>query len=72
MLLLSPQTTYDYLGDLDRDHNDSRNAFYRQLALEVLADTGISLDWRQMIADRLNEANNLLGMVEVGDNDDSY
>jgi hypothetical protein len=72
MLLLSPQTTYDYLGDLDQDRNDSRNAFYRQLALEVLADPGISLDWRQMIADRLNEANNLLGMVEVGDNDDSY
>jgi hypothetical protein len=72
MLLASPQTTYDYLNELDQERNDSKNAFYRQMALDILADTGISLDWRQAIADRLNEANNLLGMVEVGSNDDSY
>lgn len=72
MLLISPQTTYDYLNELDQERNDTKNAFYRQMALDVLADTAISLDWRQAIADRLNEANNLLGMVEVGTNDDSY
>jgi hypothetical protein len=72
MLLISPQTTYDYLNDLDRDRDEAKNAFYRQIALDALADTAISLDWRQAIADRLNEANALLGMIEVGANDDSY
>ncbi len=72
MLTISPQTTYDCLNDLDHDRNEAKNAFYRQLALDVLADTEISLDWRQAIADRLNAANTLLGMIEVGDNDDSY
>jgi uncharacterized membrane protein len=49
----------------------AQSAFYRELAQEVLADSSISLSWRQAIADRLNQANNLLGMVTVV-NDDSY
>jgi hypothetical protein len=72
MLLTSPQTTYNYLNELDQERNDTKNALYRQLAIDILADTDVSLDWRQAIADRLNEANNMLGMVVVGNSDDSY
>lgn len=71
MLQVSPQTAYDNLRLLEQVDAAS-SAFYRQLAQEVLADTEVSLSWRQAIADRLNRANNLLGMLTVGDKDDSY
>jgi uncharacterized membrane protein len=66
----SPQTAYNNLARLDQV-DIAQSAFYRELAQEVLADSSISLSWRQAIADRLNQANNLLGMVTVV-NDDSY
>lgn len=67
----SPQIAYDNLEQLEQT-DVVRSALYRQIAQEVLADTKVSLRWRQAIADRLNTANNLLGMQTVGDKDDSY
>ena len=70
MMQISPQTAYDHLKVLD--HVDVvTSALYRQQAQELLADSEISLSWRQAIADRLHRANNLLAMTSVG-NDDSY
>ena len=71
MLQISPQTAYDNLRLLEQADVAS-SAFYRQLAQEVLADPDVSLSWRQAIADRLNQANQLLGLLVVGDKDDSY
>jgi hypothetical protein len=68
MLQISPQTAYDNLKLLERV-DVATSAFYRQLAQDVLADSKISLSWRQAIADRLNQANHLLEMVTVSDND---
>jgi hypothetical protein len=71
MLLVSPQVAYENLGHLDQvDLETSAN--YHQMALDLIADLNISLDWRQLIADRLNAADQLLGMLAVGDRDDSY
>ncbi len=71
MSIASIQTTYEHLSILDQEDLET-SAYYRQLAQEILADRDVSFDWRQLIADRLNEANQLLGMVYVGDSDDSY
>jgi hypothetical protein len=76
MSLISPQGTYDDLRHLDDNqhtaNNFAKSARYRQLAMDILADTAVSLDWREAIADRLNAANVLLGMREIGDQDNSY
>jgi ABC-type glutathione transport system ATPase component len=67
----SAQIVYNNLEFLN--HVDpSRGAAYRQEAQEVLADPEVSLSWRQAIADRLNHANQVLGLLTVGKNDDSY
>ena len=71
MMPVSPQTAFDNLRLLETVDVAS-SAFYRQLAQEVLADPKVSLNWRQAIADRLMQANHLLGMQTVGDSDDSY
>jgi hypothetical protein len=71
MSIAAIQTTYDRLSILDQVDLET-SAYYRRMAQEILADLNISFNWRQMIADRLNEANQLLGMVYVGDSDDSY
>jgi hypothetical protein len=71
MSIASVQMTYERLGILDQVDLET-GAYYRQIAQEILADLTISFDWRQMIADRLNEANQLLGMMYVGNSDDSY
>jgi hypothetical protein len=71
MSIASVQMTYDRLSILDQVDTET-SAYYRQIAQEILADLNVSFDWRQMIADRLNEANQLLGMVYVGNSDDSY
>lgn len=68
MVRFSPQTVYAHLRLLDHV-NASGSAFYRQLAQETLADPDVSLIWRQAIADRLHQANHLLAMLTVGDND---
>ncbi len=72
MSVASIKMTYDHLGRLDYEDDTETSAFYRELAQEILADLSVSFDWRQMIADRLNEANLLLGMNIVGNSDDSY
>ncbi|MBD0335620.1 MAG: hypothetical protein ICV62_09035 [Cyanobacteria bacterium Co-bin13] len=66
-----PQSVYDKLQELDSG-DIAASAAYRQLAQEVLADDGISLNWREAIAERLNQANQLLGIQTVGGKDDSY
>lgn len=68
MLQISPQTAYDNLRLLEQV-DAATSASYRQLAQEVLANSEVSLTWRQAIADRLNQANHLLEMLTVGDND---
>ncbi len=67
----SLKTTYDCLDHLD-EASKVESARCRQRALDVLADKAVSLQWRQAIADRLNQADILLGMKVVGKNDDSY
>ncbi|UBF24855.1 hypothetical protein K9N68_24830 [Kovacikia minuta CCNUW1] len=67
---ISPQTVYDNLRLLE-NVDVVRSAFYRQQAQEILADSRVSLRWRQAIADRLIQANHLLEMRTVG-KDDSY
>lgn len=65
---LSPQTVYDNLNLLEQvDKVDS--ARYREMAQEILADHDVSLQWREAIAERLNQANRKLGMQTTGDND---
>lgn len=68
MMQVSPQTVYDNLKMLERV-DVATSAFYRQLAQDALGDPEVSLAWRQAIADRLNQANYLLGKVAVVDND---
>lgn len=63
-----PQTIYDDLDKLEQADVEN-SAQYRQMAQEALADLSVSLSWRQAIAERLNQANRLLGMLKVGNND---
>ena len=65
---ISPQNVYDSLNLLE-NYDITTSAFYRELAQEILADTKISLMWRQMIAERLNNANLRLAFNSVGAND---
>jgi len=71
MMPVSPQTAYDNLRLLE-SVDVASSAFYRQLAQDVLADSRVSLSWRQAISDRLIQANHLLGMQSVDGKDDSY
>ncbi len=71
MLSVAPQTVYDNLRLLETVDTSS-SAFYRQLAQDVLANPEVSLSWRQAIADRLMQANHLLGMNAIAGRDDSY
>lgn len=65
---LSPQTVYDNLNLLEQVDRVS-SARYREMAQEVLADPEVSLQWREAIAERLNQANRQLGLQTAGDND---
>jgi hypothetical protein len=67
---VSPQTAYENLSLLEQV-DIVTSASYRQVAQEILADSSISLNWRQAISDRLNYANYLLALVTAS-NDDSY
>lgn len=71
MMNVPPQKVYENLDLLERV-DTTTSATYRELAQEALADTDISLNWRDAIADRLNEANQLLGIQTAGGKDDSY
>ena len=66
----SPAKVYENLERLDQV-DITRSASYRQQAQEVLADLEVSLDWRQAIADRLDQANRLLSWHTV-ESEDSY
>ncbi len=71
MTAISLQTAYENLNFLEQV-SATTSAIYRQIAQEILADSSISLTWRQAIADRLNHANQVLGTQVVGNSDDSY
>lgn len=71
MLHVPPQTIYENLQNLDNG-DITASAACRQMAQEVLGDTNVSLNWREAIAERLNHANQLLGIQTVGGKDDSY
>ena len=64
----SPQVTYDHLSLLDQV-DTAESALYREEAQDILGDLDVSLSWRQAIADRLSQANHLLAMRTVNDND---
>jgi hypothetical protein len=67
---ISPQTLYANLSLLDESGIDiDVCALVRQLAQEVLANPGISLQWRQAIADRLHQANRCLQLKTLEDCD---
>jgi hypothetical protein len=59
---VSPQKVYDNLSLLEQV-DVTQSAIYRQQALDLLADTNISLRWRRAIADRLNLANHQLTLA---------
>lgn len=66
----APEKVYENLKQLDKV-GIAQSASYRQDAIAVLADTSISLDWRQAIADRLGQVDRLLSLKAV-DSEDSY
>ena len=70
MTTLTPELVYANLTRLEQG-SITESARYRQQALELLADPQVSLKWRQAIAERLNEANHLLALTNVG-SEDSY
>lgn len=67
---VSLRTVYSNLKRID-EVDIATSALYRQRAQEVLAQSGISLARRQVIARRLMQANQFLGMKTAG-NGDSY
>ena len=67
---ISPRRVYSQLRKIDQV-DLMTSALYREMAQEVLAQPGISLAMKTAIADRLNRANNQLGMQTTG-NEDSY
>ncbi|MGR3277661.1 hypothetical protein HRE53_25155 [Acaryochloris sp. 'Moss Beach'] len=64
----SPQTVYDNLNLLEQVDKVS-SARYRQMAQDILADPEVSLQWREAIAERLNQANRQLGLQTASDGD---
>ncbi|MGB8698502.1 MAG: hypothetical protein WCD18_03720 [Thermosynechococcaceae cyanobacterium] len=68
MIPISPRAVYLKLRFLEQADSVT-GAKYRQLAQDVLADSSVSLSWRQAIADRLNRANHMLEMKTATDND---
>ncbi|MGF1524302.1 MAG: hypothetical protein ACFBSF_18430 [Leptolyngbyaceae cyanobacterium] len=70
MIKLSPEEVYEKLQHID-EGDTVESAAYRQQAIAVLSDLHISLEWRQAIAHRLDQANQLLALRTV-DSEDSY
>lgn len=64
----SPQNVYDNLNLLEQVDKVS-SARYRQMAQDILADPEVSLQWREAIAERLNQANRQLGLQTASDGD---
>jgi Fe2+ or Zn2+ uptake regulation protein len=67
-VLVSPQTVYENLNQLDRV-DLTTSAEYREMAQDVLADPEVNCDVREAIADRLNEANQQLTNTTVSKTD---
>jgi hypothetical protein len=64
----APETVYEKLKYLD--HGDiAISAMYRQWAQDVLTDPDVDLEWKNAIADRLNQANRMLGSANANEND---
>ena len=67
-VLVSPETVYAHLNQLDQV-DLTTSAEYREMAQEVLADSGVACDVREAIADRLNQANQQLINTTVSKTD---
>ena len=65
---ISPETVYENLNQLDQV-DLTTSAVYREMAQEVLADSAINCDVREVIADRLNQANQQLINTTVSKTD---
>ena len=67
---ISPQTLYANLSLLEEQGvGVDVSALVRQIAQDILADSSISLQWRQAIADRLHQANRCLQLKTLEDCD---
>ncbi|MEL6384661.1 MAG: hypothetical protein AAFQ89_19820 [Cyanobacteria bacterium J06626_18] len=66
----APEKVYENLKQLEQV-DVAKGASYRQDAIAVLADTDVSMDMRDAIADRLGEANHLMTLKNV-DPEESY
>ena len=64
------QKLYDDLANIDQ-MDMAASAKCREQAQQVLANTNVSLNWRDAIAERLHEANHTLTIKTVT-GDDSY
>ncbi|MEM9150492.1 MAG: hypothetical protein AAGB19_08570 [Cyanobacteria bacterium P01_F01_bin.3] len=64
------QKLYEDLAHIDK-MDLTQSAKCREQAQQVLANTSISLNWRDAIAERLHEANHTLAIKTVT-GDDSY
>ncbi|MGD1863900.1 MAG: hypothetical protein ACFB0D_05040 [Phormidesmis sp.] len=64
------QKLYEDLASIDK-MDVTQSARCREQAQQVLANTSISLNWRDAIAERLHEANHTLAIKTVT-SDDSY
>ena len=69
-MAISPHRVYSNLRKIDRV-DPATSALYRELAQDILATPGVSLAMKQVIADRLNQANRRLGM-HTSSSEDSY
>jgi hypothetical protein len=67
---ISPQTAYENLSLLEQV-DITHSAMYREVAQEVLADPEVSLNLREAIADKLHQANHVLTIKSITE-EDSY
>ncbi|MEC4803271.1 MAG: hypothetical protein SAJ12_17785 [Jaaginema sp. PMC 1079.18] len=67
--MASVRTIYHNLRWCDNASDPATSAVYREAAQNAIADTKISLVWRQAIAKRLNQVNQSLARLTVGPND---
>lgn len=67
--MASVRTIYHNLRFCENCGDPATSAAYREDAQNAIADTKISLVWRQAIAKRLNQVNQSLARLTVGPND---
>ena len=61
----SPEVVYDHLKMLDEQADIVTSAVYREEAQDALASQEVTPEWKEAIADSLNEANHKLEMRTV-------